>query len=232
MARHSWRRRLILALAAACVVAAPSCSLSHPPQDPTHPVVSRAAPAAIPASVLRLAILYPRVTDPALAATYAHLEARTFFLKTARPSLQFVERRELGTLLDEHRLQLSGAGADETTVRLGALLGADSLLQYRVERPSLHDRMWALFSGRLPPVRVFTKITRVESGEVVFHHEAVVQPPAVSDDATLASLEPIIREAVDAGIDATLLALRKALGCPPLPQAGHKRTIFPPAPAC
>lgn len=210
MESDSWQDRVVAVLAAIGLAGLLSCSTSSLSAAPEFAMVEQAGPTVIPPSVVRLAIVYPQSTDPALAGIYSHLEAETFLLKTLRPSLQIVERVHLQPLLDEYRLQGSGVVSDDTSARIGHLLGADSLLLYRVDRPTLRERMLALFSGRLPPVRVFSKVILVNTGEVVFHHVVSVQVPDLSDDAMYSSLEPLVQAAVNAGVDQTLLALQDA----------------------
>lgn len=202
--------RHALVLLAVCLAPLPACTASGPGPAPPLAVEASLNPARIPESVQRLAVFYPRSTDPTLAAIYAHLEAQTFLLKLSRPSLRIIDRTHLTSVLKEQQFQVSGAVLDDSMARIGHLLGADSILSYRVEHPTLHDQFRARFSGQAPPVRVFSKVTLVESGEVVFHHVVTVQPRALPEEASLPAVEPLIQEAVKAGVGRTLLALQRA----------------------
>ncbi len=210
MESRTGQNRVVAVLVAICLAGLPACSTPRLGDVPEFEVEQHAGPTVIPGSVVRLAILYPRSTDPTLATIYSHLEARSFILKAQRPRLQIVDRAHLQLLVDEQRLHVSGAVSDDTAARIGHLLGADSILHYRVDRPTLRERMLALFSGRLPPVRVFSKVILVNSGEVVFHHVVSVQAPELSDDAMYSSLEPLVQAAVNTGVDETLMALQDA----------------------
>lgn len=203
--------RIALVLLAICLGPLPACTTSGPGVAPLLAVEESHSPTQIPASVERLAIVYPRSADSTLAAIYAHLEAQTFLLKLSRPSLQIIDRTHLRSILEEQRFQVSGLVSDDSMARIGHLLGADSILSYRVERPTLRDHLWARFSGRVPPVRVFSKVTLVESGEVVFHHVVTVQPRAPSEEAPFTDAEPLVQEAVKTGVGQALLALQRAL---------------------
>ena len=97
------------------------------------------------------------------------------FLRTRHPQLVLVEREDLRTILDEIGFQYTGQLDEETTIRLGRLTGADSLLVYRCIGQETSPRSVA-FELRL---------LKVESGTTVFRQMvsatysplfAVVQP--------------------------------------------------------
>jgi hypothetical protein len=206
----TWRDRVVLLSALIWVVNAPACTLSRSNPIPQFIVEESASPSQIPTSVARLAILFPHETDPSIKSTYLHLEAHSFRLKALRPELQFVDRTLLQVLRQEQNFQLSGSVSDQTAIRLGQLLGADSILHYYVERPTWLDQMRARFSGQLPPVRVYSKVIRVETGEVLFHHMVSVQSRELSDDETYAPVTPLVQAAVKQGVGRTLQALQQA----------------------
>lgn len=214
MAYGQRRECLVLIASAIGLALLPACIASGPGPPPPLAVEASHNPTRIPESVQRLAVTYPRSTDPTLAATYAHLEAQSYLLKLSRPSLQIIDRTHLTSVLEEQRFQVSGGVAEDSMARIGHLLGADSILSYGVERPTWHDQFRAQFSGQVPPVRVFSKVTLVESGEVVFHHVVTVQPRALPEEASLIAVEPLIQEAVKAGVGQTLLALQRAFQSP------------------
>jgi hypothetical protein len=206
----TWRHRAILLFALICVANMPACTLFRSSTLPQFIVEESTSPTQIPASVARLAILFPHATDPSIKSTYLDLEAHSFRLKALRPELQFVDRTLLQALRQEQKFQLSGSVSDQTAIRLGQLLGADSILHYHVERPTWLDQMRARFSGQLPPVRVFSKVIRVETGEVLFHHMVSVQSRELSDDESYSSVAPLVHAAVKKGVGKTLQALQLA----------------------
>lgn len=177
--------------------------------------VSSVAPIPIPRDVLRIAVLYPKSASPEMADAYNRLEEATFGLKAVRPSLKFVDRLYLPIVLEEHRFQLTGSVADESAVRLGRVLGVDTVLIYRINGPSARDRMWARSYRDLPPVTVTSKMIRVESAEVLYHNvvEAEIEGLISWSGAFLdrAEYQRLSREAVERGIVQTVSELRQAL---------------------
>jgi len=174
-----------------------------------------ADPFPIPLDVQRVAVLYPKSVSPEMADAYNRLEEATFGLKGVRPSLKIVDRLYLPVVLEEHRFQLTGSVADESAVRLGRVLGVDTVLIYRINGPSMRDRMWARSYRDLPPVTVTSKMIRVESAEVLYHNiveteieESTSWARSFLDRTTYQRLS---REAMERGIVQTVLELRQAL---------------------
>ena len=97
----------------------------------------------IPRDVQRIAVLYPKSGNPDVAEAYNRLEGATFRLKAHRPELKIVDRFHLAAVFAEHRLQLAGTVAEDSAIRIGRVLGVDSILIYRIASPSNRDRMWA-----------------------------------------------------------------------------------------
>jgi hypothetical protein len=174
-------------------------------------MVSKTAPesAHVPSSIGRLAVVYPHRQSVGLTGTYDRLEGAAFQLKELRPALRIVDRSNLELLLNEHRLELSGAVSDETAARVGRLLGVDGILLYRIEGPTYRDRAFAAFRGYLPPVLVSTKIIMVDSAEVVFHN---VVTSAVDDPAadSFWRLDPSVQAALDRVVAQTITDLKHA----------------------
>jgi PDZ domain-containing protein len=81
------------------------------------------------------------------------------FLRTRHRELVLVEREELRTVLNEVGIQYGGQVDDETTIRVGKLVGADSLLTYRMILQEDSPSMSTAFELRL---------FKVESGTTVF----------------------------------------------------------------
>jgi hypothetical protein len=173
------------------------------------------APILIPRDVQRIAVLYPKSSRPELTEAYNRLEGATFRLKFYRPALKFVDRFDLPRVLDEHRFQLAGGVADDSAVRIGRLLGVDSVLIYRIDVPSLRDRIWARQYSDLPPVTVTSKLIRVESAEILYHNVVTARvEDAPGWGWTLADspdFQRLSRDAMDRGIVQTLLDLGRAL---------------------
>lgn len=177
--------------------------------------VSSVSPFPIPQEVQRIAVLYPKSVGSEMADAYNRLEEATFGLKLVRPSLKFVDRLYLPLVLEEHRFQLAGSVADESAVRLGRVLGVDTVLIYRINGPSMRDRMWARSYRDLPPVTVTSKMIRVESAEVLYHNivETEIEGSFSWGGSLLdkADYQRLSREAMERGILQTVSELRQAL---------------------
>jgi hypothetical protein len=186
------------------------CHTGHPVPD----LISRHVTPAIlvPHDVRRIAVLYPQAASAEWTQAYHRLEGATFGLKTHRPHLTIVDRLHLPVLLGEHRFQLTGAVADNSAVHIGRLLGADSVLIYRIDGPSLRDRMWARQVSDLPPIMVTSKLIRVESSEVLYHRVVVAQleESAASDWWDSHDAQRLSREALERGIRETVVELGRA----------------------
>jgi hypothetical protein len=172
-------------------------------------------PLLIPRDVQRIAVLYPKSASPDMADAYNRLEGATFQLKAHRPALKIVDRFHLPIVLEEHRLQLTGAVADDSAIRIGRVLGVDSVLIYRIDGPSNRDRMWARSSRDLPPVTVTSKVIRVESAEVLYHRVVVARIEdipswgwSLTDNVDYQRLS---RDAIERGIMQTVSELGRAL---------------------
>ena len=150
-----------------------------------------------------------------MADAYNRLEGATFQLKVHRPDLKIVDRFHLPIVLEEHRFQLAAAVADDSAIRIGRVLGVDSVLIYRIDGPSNRDRMWARSHLDLPPVTVTSKVIRVESAEVLYHRVVVAR----IEDSTSWRWSPtdsldyqrLSREAIARGIMQTVSELGRAL---------------------
>lgn len=62
----------------------------------------------------------------------AQLDYAVGFIRALRPEIIFVERESLDKIADELHLQYSGRIDDETTKRVGKMVGADTLLLYKI----------------------------------------------------------------------------------------------------
>jgi len=191
------------------------CSGSPPPSpaigrsDISLPVL------AIPPDVQRIAVLYPRGANPEWSSAYSRLEGAAFQLKAHRPTLRIIDRSYMPTVFTEQRFQVGGLVSDESAVRIGQILGVDSVLIYRIEGPTLRDRFWARQYRDLPPITVTSKIIRVESAEVVYLD--VVTARVEETDRSGWSLSDTVdyqrwsREALDRGIMQTVVDLERAI---------------------
>lgn len=166
----------------------------------------------VPQDVRRIAVLYPQAASAEWTQAYHRLEGATFALKAHRPNLTIVDRLHLPVLLGEHRFQLTGAVADHSAAHIGRLLGADSVLIYRIDGPSVRDRIWARRASDLPPVMVTSKLIRVESAEVLYHRVVVAQleESAASDWWDSQDAQRMSREALERGIRETVVELGRA----------------------
>lgn len=88
----------------------------------------------------------------------AWLDLTLNFLRARHPQLILVEREDLRTILDEIGFQYTGQLDEDTTIRLGRLTGADTLLIYRGILQETSPRS----------VAVELRLLRVENGITVF----------------------------------------------------------------
>jgi hypothetical protein len=88
----------------------------------------------------------------------AWLDLTLNFLRTRHPQVVLVEREDLRTILNEIGFQYTGQLDEETTIRLGRLTGADTLLIYR-----------CILQETMPRSAAFElRLLRVENGITVF----------------------------------------------------------------
>jgi len=191
-----------------------SCS-SPSVSTPTSLDLRSTAPIiTIPPDVLRMAIVYPRGEQTEWAGAYSRLEGAAFQLKAYRPTLRIIDRSHMPAIVTEQRFQVGGLVSDESAIRIGQMLGVDSVLIYRIEGPTLRDRIWARRYRDLPPVTVTSKIVRVESAEVVYHNVVAVRAEAREESGWSLSdnvdVQQWGREALDRGIAQTLVDLHRA----------------------
>jgi len=133
------------------------------------------------------------------------------FLRTRHRELVLVEREDLRTVLDEVGMQYTGRVDEDTTIRVGKLVGADSLLTYRLAIPDDRWPVSASFEVRL---------LKVESGTTVFRQIASsTNSLAMAETAAgrlhespLVALRLVVDEAAAYG----LAALTAAFGDNPL----------------
>ncbi|MGQ0665565.1 MAG: hypothetical protein ACT4O4_00880 [Nitrospiraceae bacterium] len=204
---------ILVGLVAGLLVTIVGCQTGPP--VPSLPGSLSLPPVLIPRDVQRIAVLYPKSASPDMAEAYNRLEGATFRLKAQRPDLKFVDRFHLPTVLAEHRFQLAGSVAEDSAIRLGRVLGVDTVLIYRIDGPSNRDRMWARSHRDLPPVTVTTKMIRVESAEVLYHSVVVArieEAPSWGWSSTDSlDYQRLSREALERGIMQTVSELGLAL---------------------
>jgi len=133
------------------------------------------------------------------------------FLRTRHRELVLVEREDLRTVLDEVGIQYTGRVDEDTTIRVGKLVGADSLLTYRLAISGTGEPMSASFELRL---------LKVERGITVFRQIASSTiSPSAAEVATgrLYESYPIVRRlVVEEAAAYGLAALAAAFGDNPL----------------
>ena len=179
-------------------------------------VSSRSEPSVLPVpfDVQQMAVLYPRGETPDWSSAYSRLEEAAFQLKTFRPNLRIIDRSHLPIIVAEQRFQVGGLVSEESAVRIGRMLGVDSVLIYRIDGPTLRDRFFARRHRDLPPMTITSKIIRIESGEVVYHNVVTAHVDDTEDSGW--SLSDNIdyhrwsREALDRGIVQTVYDLHRA----------------------
>ncbi len=191
------------------------CQSGHP-RVVAAPTLQNTVPASlqVPATMQRLAVLHPKTSSRELRDAYARLEGAAFLLKEQRPSLRIVDRSYLSQILDEQRFQTGGSVSDDTAIRLGRLLGVDSVLLYDIEGPTRWDWLFARYHGAVPRYVVTSKIILVESAEVVFHNVVAAsvdgQDLKASRIFDSAALSRVSRDILDRGVAQTIEDLRHA----------------------
>lgn len=206
MARQGSTVRTVSILTMAVLMA--GCSHVTTQTPPTLGVHSASQLLPIPADVQRMVILYPRGETPEWSSAYSRLEGAAFQFKTFRPNLRIIDRSHIPIIVAEQRFQVGGLVSEESAVRVGRMLGVDSVLIYRIDGPTLRDRFFAHTYRDLPPVTITSKIIRVESGEVVYHN--VVTARVDETEGSGWSLSDNVdyqrwsREAIDRGVIQTV----------------------------
>jgi len=194
-----------------------SCSAPSTQTTPTFGLRTLPPAATIPADVQQLVVLYPRGGTPDWSNAYGRLEGAAFQLKMVRPTLRIIDRSHMQAIVSEQRFQTGGLVSEDSAVRIGHMLGVDSVLIYRIDGPTLRDRFFAREHHDLPPITITSKIIRVESGEVVYHNVVTARVDRVDMVAGFEwSLSENVdyhrwsREALDRGIIQTVDDLHRA----------------------
>ena len=169
---------------------------------------------SVPQHVRRLAVWYPYTSEQNVAFGYSRLEQAAFQLKRQRSWIKILERRNIEPLTDEQRFQLSGRISDDSAVRVGKWLGADSMVVFRIEGPTWRERLLARMYGKMPPFVVSSKIISLESGELLYHDivTAVPVPPSGewSDYASDYELHPALHSALDHALSLAIVHLHQS----------------------
>jgi hypothetical protein len=210
------RRDVAIQLMTVATVALLMASCANTFSQTESAVSSRSEPSVlpIPFDVQQMAVLYPRGETPDWSNAYSRLEEAAFQLKTFRPNLRIIDRSHMQTIVSEQRFQVGGLVSEDSAVRIGQLLGVDSVLIYRIDGPTLRDRFFARRHRDLPPMTITSKIIRIESGEVVYHNVVTAHVDDTEDSGW--SLSDNIdyhrwsREALDRGIVQTVYDLHRA----------------------
>jgi len=212
MARRGLAIQMMAILTMALLMA--GCASASTQASPTFSFRSMPPVLPIPADVRQIAVLYPRGDTPDWSSAYGRLEGAAFQLKAFRPNLRIIDRSHIQAIVSEQRFQVGGLVSEDSAVRIGQMLGVDSVLIYRIDGPTLRDRFFARQHRDLPPVTITSKIIRVESGEIVYHN--VVRARADETEGFGWSLSDDIdyhrwsREALDRGILQTVYDLHRA----------------------
>lgn len=217
---HARRRFPTGLIAAFAVVLTASLEAGCRPPTPTPVALDRAAleptatDPAVPQHVRRLAVWYPRVGEQDLAYGYSRLEEATFQLKRQRSWIKIVDRRNLDQATEEQRFQFSGRVAEDSAVRVGQWIGADSMVVFRIDGPSWRERLLARMYGKMPPFVVSSKIISLESGEVLYHDVVSASPvPGSGDWSDYGSdyeLRPALQAALDQALTSAILHLHRS----------------------
>lgn len=104
--------------------------------------------------------------------------------------------------------------SDDSALSIGQMLGADSVLLYWIDGPTLRDRFMARRPSQIRPITVTTKIIRVESAEVVYHNVVIAKMEeqrygdwSLSDNLDYYQLS---RDALERSIVQTVVDLQRA----------------------
>ena len=108
----------------------------------------------------------------------------------------------LEQLTDEVRFQLSGRVGDDSVVRVGRWLGADSLVLFRIDGPTWRERLLARMHGKMPPFVVSSKIISLESGEVLYYDTTAARSRQQCEERDDSDHQ--LRPAIHAGLDQAL----------------------------
>jgi len=171
-------------------------------------------PDPLPQYVRRLAVLYPREADRDQAYAYARLEHALLRVKQRRPWVRVLDRRHLTAVTDEQRLQLSGRVTDDSAVQIGKLIGADSIVLFRIDGPGWRERLLARMHGAMPPIVVSSTIVHVESGEILYH-DVIVRTPlpgpqAWEDYGSDYELQPLLQASLELSLSEAIANLDEA----------------------
>ena len=98
--------------------------------DPALPLSVRTTglTLTIPAGVQRIAVFYPSSSNPDFLGAYQRLEGAAFQLESRRPTLTVVDCFHLVTSITEQQPQVTGVVTGHNALRIGHLLGVDSVL--------------------------------------------------------------------------------------------------------
>jgi hypothetical protein len=210
MAKRDVAVQLVAILTMAFLMA--SCATAITQTTPTFHSEPPVSP--VPADVQQIAVLYPRGGTSDWSSAYGRLEEAAFQLKTFRPNLRIIDRSHMQAIVSEQRFQVGGLVSEDSAVRIGQILGVDSVLIYRIDGPTLRDRFFARQHRDLPPVTVTSKIIRVESGEVVYHNVVTTRVDETEGSGWSPSdnvdYHRWSREALDRGIMQTVFDLHRA----------------------
>ena len=168
----------------------------------------------VPEHVRRLAVWYPSTSERDEAYGYSRLEQAAFELKKQRSWIKILDRRNMEPLTDEQRFQLSGRVEDDSAVRIGRWLGADSMVLFRIDVPTWRERLLARFYQKMPPLVISSKIISVESGEVLYHDIVTAMPVPPSGDwsdyTSDYELQPALRSALDHALSVAIVHLNQS----------------------
>ena len=217
---HALQRLPTGLMAALAAVLAASLETGCRPPTPTPVALDptaldpMATDPAVPQHVRRLAVWYPKAGEQDLAYGYSRLEEATFQLKRQRSWIKIVDRRNLDQATEEQRFQLSGRIGEDSAVKIGQWIGADSMVVFRIDGPSWRERLLARMYGKMPPFVVSSKIISLESGEVLYHDVVSASPvPGSGDWSDYGSdyeLRPALQAALDQALTSAILHLRRS----------------------
>ena len=175
-------------------------------------------PPPLSSPVYRLAVV--PLSDAKGYELPAWLDLTLSFLRSRHPNLLLVERETLQPVLDEAVIQYSGRVDDATTIRIGRMAGADTLLTYRIEPVPDHLAKRVSLAGGGVPGSVEIRLIGVESGTTLFRQtvtaNALLPPPSRGNSWVDSAIHGAHQVAVQHATSHALAALAAVFGDNPL----------------
>ena len=130
-------------------------------------------PPIISSNVKRIAVL--SLSESFGTGVPAQLDYTLAFIRGLRPEIVFVERESLEKVTDELKLQHSGRVDDETSKRIGKMVGADTLLLYRIVPHDTARASLVRSDGGAVSGGIEVQLIEVETGTSLFRQTVMAK---------------------------------------------------------